>query len=51
MASYFDISTPYISSMENGNRKINEEILLKGLTNLGIDYKEYKELEKRFNEI
>ena len=45
MATYFDISTPYISSMENGNRKINEEILLKGLTNLGIDYKEYKELE------
>lgn len=46
MANYFEISSPYISSMENGNRKINEEILIKGLMNLGIEVKEYKELEK-----
>ena len=45
MATYFDISTPYISSMENGNRKINDDILLRGLTNLGIDLQEYNELE------
>lgn len=46
MANYFGISSPYISSIENGNRKINEEILLRGLTNLGIEVKDYKELEK-----
>lgn len=46
MANRFEVSSPYISSMENGNRKINEEILLRGLTNLGIEVKDYKELEK-----
>ena len=46
MATYFNISTPYISSMENGNRKINEEILQRGLTNLGIELKDYEELEE-----
>ncbi len=51
MATYFDISTPYISSMENGNRKINEDILERGLNNLGIDIKEYEELEKFCNDL
>ena len=46
MATYFNISTPYISSMENGNRKINEEILQRGLTNLGIELKDYEGLEE-----
>lgn len=26
MATYFDISTPYISSMENGNRGISKYV-------------------------
>lgn len=51
MATYFDISTPYISSMENGNRKINEDILERGLNNLGIDIKEYQELENFCNDL
>lgn len=51
MATYFDISTPYISSMENGNRKINEDILERGLNNLGIDIKEYQELESFCNDL
>lgn len=46
MATYFNISSPYMSSIENGNKRINEEILQRGLNNLEIDIKEYEELEK-----
>ena len=46
MANSFGISTPYISSMENGNRKINDDILIKGLTNLGIELEDYEDLDE-----
>jgi transcriptional regulator with XRE-family HTH domain len=44
-SKYFEVSKAYISAVEKGIRKMNENRLKLGLNNMNIEYEKYIELE------
>ena len=46
MANYFSVVPSHISQLENNSRKINPNILSRGLNSLGISVEDYEKLEK-----